>query len=140
MTESTKYIMYTPVHSDFLVYWTGRDIMKKYGGLPPNEKEYTKDVVEDFLIRLKSILKYGLWMKSRTNDDYIHVNQGQYLKPRVARLCFTELKISDSMLHADNFGPLGIGFKRFFVNNLILLSSYYLNILSTFTPNTSAIF
>jgi len=30
-------ILHTPTHSDYLVYWTGRKIMKKYGDLTANE-------------------------------------------------------------------------------------------------------
>ena len=79
-----------------------------------NDKKYGQNVVDEFLQRLKNILQYGLWMtKHRGKDDKIR----EFPKPKVSRVCFTELKISDSLLHADKFGPMGIGFKRLFVTN-----------------------
>jgi hypothetical protein len=64
-------------------------------------------------------------MRKREETDYIIVNKNKFPKPEVARLCFTELKISDSLLHANKFGPLGIGFKRFFVINRMGSPVYY---------------
>ncbi|MBU2103104.1 MAG: hypothetical protein KKF80_06880, partial [Candidatus Omnitrophica bacterium] len=75
--------------------------------------------------RLQDILEYGLWMRRREDVDCINVNKNKFSKPKVARLCFTELKISDSLLHANKFGPLGIGFKRFFVINRMDSPVYY---------------
>jgi len=120
-------ILHTPTHSDYLVYWTGRKIMKKYGDLTANEKLYPSKLVDEFLTRLKDILKYGLWMTKRFENDYIESRSGKFLKPNVARVCFTELKISDSSLHAKNFGPMGIGFKRFFVLNRLGSPVYYVS-------------
>lgn len=125
MTEKLNFITQAPAHSDFMVYWTGRDIMKKYGDLLPNAQSYKNDVITDFLKRLQDILEYGLWMRKHEGTDYIHVNKLKFPKPDVARLCFTELKISDSLLHARKFGPLGIGFKRFFIINRMGSPVYY---------------
>lgn len=111
------FILHAQTHSDYVVYWTGRKIMKKYGDLSANEKSYSPQVVDEFLIRLKNILKFGLWMTKRAKDDFIKTRNEKFLKPNVPRVCFTELKISDSLLHAKNFGPMGIGFKRLFVLN-----------------------
>lgn len=125
MTKEIEYIMHAPVHSDFLIYWTGRDIMKRHGSLSPNERNYSSEVVGEFISRLESILKYGLWMRKHEGTDHIKVNGKEFPKPNVARLCFTELKLSDSLLHAHKFGPLGIGFKRFFVINRLGSPVYY---------------
>lgn len=121
------FVLHAPTHSDYLVYWTGRKIMKKYGDLSANEKSYPSHVVDEFLSRLKDILKYGLWMTKRTKDDFIQTRNGTFLKPNVPRVCFTELKISDSLLHAKNFGPMGIGFKRLFVLNRLGSPVYYVS-------------
>jgi len=123
------FVLHAPTHSDNLIYWTGRDIIKDHGNLGPNEKEYKKEVVEAFLRRLADILEYGLWMTKRTKDDFIKIknNHKPFLKPNVPRVCFTELKLSDSILHAKNFGPLGIGFKRLFVTNRMGSPVYYIS-------------
>jgi len=93
-----------------------------------NQKNYTEEVVNEFLQRLKNILNFGLWMtKRRDGDDYIETKEGKFPKPYVPRVCFTELKISDSLLHADKFGPMGIGFKRLFVLNRIGSPVYYIS-------------
>jgi hypothetical protein len=125
MTKDIEYITHAPTHSDFLICWTGKDIMEKHGGLVANERQYSPVVVSDFIKRLQDILEYGLWMRKRKDIDHIKVNTFEFPKPEVARLCFTELKISDSLLHANKFGPLGIGFKRFFVVNRMGSPVYY---------------
>jgi len=186
-------VLHTPVHSDYLVYWTGRDIMRKYGivekkdfanlgfniedlwkhliqkqyidcsgnklpnffslatsssmdldiqfaqkkgqiykilynaSLSANQREYPDNLVKECLQRLKDILKYGLWMTKRKKADVVKIKHSTFLKPNIARVCFTELKISDSLLHAKNFGPLGIGFKRLFVVNRLGGPMFYIS-------------
>lgn len=112
------------MHSDILVHWTGRDIVGKYQkkypnvNFDPNAKKYPSEVVAAYLDRLKSLLKHGLWLtKHQNSDDYIFFNHVKFKKPKVPRVCFTELKISSSIWHAKNFGALGIGFKRFYLFN-----------------------
>lgn len=114
--------LYSPMHSDVLVHWTGRDIVNKYQkkypntDFDPNAKLYPDEVVKAYLYRLKSLLKYGLWLtEHQKGDDYIFFNYVKFKKPKVPRVCFTELKIGNSMWHAKNFGALGIGFKRFYL-------------------------
>lgn len=123
--KDVEYIMHAPNHSDYLIHWTGRDIMKKHKDLLPNARQYPDDVVDDYISRLKNILKYGLWMMKHEGEDNINVNQKEFKKPSVARVCFTELKISDSLMHAQHFGPLGLGFKRLFVVNRCGSPVYY---------------
>ena len=107
-----------PTHSDFLIHWTGRDIAKKHGIKRLNEKCYAPSIVNDYLDRLLNILKYGLWLtKRKGGEEYIKLNKRPIKKPTVARVCFTELKLSDSLLHARNFGSLGIGVKRYYLFN-----------------------
>ncbi|MFA5156808.1 MAG: hypothetical protein WC532_05390 [Candidatus Omnitrophota bacterium] len=63
-------------------------------------------------------------MTKRREDEtvVIYDNNGKRRKikrPETARICFTELRLSDARAHAKKFGRLGIGFKRFFVFNLL---------------------
>lgn len=116
--------LYSPMHSDVLVHWTGRDIVNKYQNkypnvdFDPNAKLYPNEVVNEYLDRIKSLLKDGLWLTEHQNgDDYIFFNGIKFKKPKVPRVCFTELKIGNSMWHAKNFGSLGLGFKRFYLFN-----------------------
>lgn len=123
---ASKPVKFAPEHSDLLIHWTGKDL------IDPDDlgaKTYPNDVVDAFLRRLKNILNHGLWMTKHEGDDYFDVNRRKILKPKVSRTCFTELKISDSMTHAINFGGLGIGFKRFYVINRMGSPVYYV-------PNT----
>ncbi len=123
MDSTNKPIKFAPEHSDLLIHWTGKDLLSP---ALLGEKNYSNDIVDAFLKRLKNILKHGLWMTKHDGDDYFEVNEKKILKPKV---CFTELKISDSMTHAINFGGLGIGFKRFYVINRRGSPMYYV-------PNT----
>lgn len=120
-----------PTHSDFIVHWTGHDIAKKHKITRVNDKNYEPSVVDDYLERLLSILKYGLWLTKREGDDYIRLESGDIKKPNAARVCFTELKLSDSYLHARNFGSLGIGVKRSFLFNRFGAPMHYVHT----TPN-----
>jgi hypothetical protein len=111
------YRQYKPAHSDFIIHWTGKDIDEKY------EKNWherhasttSPEATKEYLIWLKSILKYGLWMTFDRNDQCIINKETSFLRPPVARTCFTELKLSEARNHAYRFGRLGIGFKRFFL-------------------------
>jgi hypothetical protein len=105
------------VHSDFLIHWTGYDIDEKYdpGWWNRKETKINKTIIDPYLKRLKYILKYGLWMNRET--DFIEFKNQRIRIPVVARTCFTELKLSETWMHAQKFGRLGIGFKRMFVFN-----------------------
>lgn len=57
-------------------------------------------------------------MNRETDFIEFRNNRNKRIKiPVVARTCFTELKLSETWLHAQKFGRLGIGFKRMFVFN-----------------------
>ena len=116
-----------PSHSDFIVHWTGHDIAKTHGIKRINEISYAQSVVNDYLERLLNILRYGLWLTKKKGDSYIHLKSGDIKKPNVARACFTELKLSDSYLHARNFGALGIGVKRYFLFNRFGAPMHYVH-------------
>ncbi len=120
-----------PTHSDFIVHWTGHDIAKKHAIRRINERSYAPEAVNDYLERLLNILKYGLWLTKRKGNVYVYLKSGKIRKPNVARVCFTELKLSDSHLHAREFGALGIGVKRYFLFNRFGAPMHYVHC----TPN-----
>ncbi len=105
-------------HSDFLIHWTGKDIDEKY---QPDWTAEFQSITEDdkiinaYLERLKYILKYGLWMTKDNEPEILEANGEKFEKPLVARTCFTELKLSEARKHAQKFGRLGIGVKRYFL-------------------------
>ena len=106
--------MIKPAHSDYLIHWTGNDIDKQYHHwYRKKDTNLNKDIIEPYLERLKYILKYGLWMTA--GKDYIKFHGKKIKRPSFSRTCFTELKLSDAQAHAQKFGHLGIGFKRFFL-------------------------
>jgi len=123
------YKNYRPIHSDFIVHWTGRDIDQaedpKWN--ETHSVKTNRHVTHLYLDRLKSILKFGLWMTTDEEESYIKYNNNTYKRPLVARTCFTELKLSEVRNHAANYGRLGIGFKRLFIfNRLGGPMSYYM--------------
>lgn len=117
--KSTESVVNKSVHSDFLIHWTGYDIDREYdrGWWNRKETKINKSIIDPYLKRLKYILKYGLWMNRET--DFIELRNQKIKIPVVARTCFTELKLSETWMHAQEFGRLGIGFKRMFVFNRI---------------------
>ena len=105
------------IHSDFIIHWTGGDIDKKYDKCWHKEessKTIKEEIMEPYMERLKSILKYGLWMTIDEEEDKSLKELG-ICRPCVARTCFTELKLSETRTHAKRYGRLGIGFKRPFL-------------------------
>lgn len=105
------------IHSDFLIYWTGKDIDMKYQPDWNSDKASSadKETTDLYLRRLKNILRYGLWMTKDETVEFLEVNRNRFKKPFVARTCFTELKLSKARKHAEKFGRLGIGVKRYFL-------------------------
>jgi len=104
------------VHSDFLIYWTGKDLDNSFDAAwHDSEKSKTSDALTDLYIkRLHNILKYGLWM---TEEQEIKLSIGDETIPIPAtpKVCFTELKLSESRKHARQYARLGIGVKRPFL-------------------------
>jgi len=80
-------------------------------------------MTKKYLERLKSILKYGLWLNGSKEDECEFVCRDQEKKrpclqgkrPLREKVCFTELKLSQARPHAARYGRLGIAFKRPFV-------------------------
>lgn len=101
------------IHSDYLIHWTGKDIDREhdpswYG----SDKSKTDSNVDDrYLVRLRDILAYGLWM----TDEAGWSPSSTLIVPPAPVCCFTELKVSESRRHARQYGRLGIGVKRPFL-------------------------
>ena len=102
------------IHSDFLVHWTGKDLDAKYDpGWSACDKSVTdKDslISAAYIERLHNILKYGLWLTEELES--LRVEGTEIKLPSTPKLCFTELKLSESRTHARRYGRLGIGVKR----------------------------
>lgn len=102
------------IHSDFLIHWTGKDVDRDFD---PDWAKHPKGwsvaegiVAEKYVERLANILKYGLWMTVEPACTY-----GSIVLPDTPKCCFTELRLSESRRHAENYGRLGIGVKRPFL-------------------------
>jgi hypothetical protein len=125
--------------SNILVHWTGKDIDKndprmqetkivrwRKFPLRPIERPSLikkKEVIDDYIKRLRDILKFGLWMR---NDELLSRREikgcsredGRIKNTSgIARVCFTELKLSEARQHAYEYGRLGIGIKKMFLSN-----------------------
>lgn len=87
------------IHSKFLIHWTGNDT--------------TLDNKNSYINRLKDVLQNGLQM--RPGEETIYGAGGSYIKAEIARVCFTEIKLSQTEKHARMYGQLGVGFNRDFV-------------------------
>lgn len=108
------YRHYRPAHSNLIIHWTGIDIDDPCW-CSHHDSKTNDSVTEKYLDRLKSILKYGLWMTKNEKDQHVIINNQEIERPWVARTCFTELKLSEVRNHAAKYGRLGIGFKRPFL-------------------------
>lgn len=106
-----------PIHSGFLVHWTGKDIDDKYdpNWEQTNEPILRQDIITPYIDRLKNVLEYGLWMTTSDNDQPQYYQNKKIKRSPFYRTCFSELKLSEARVHAKKFGRLGIGVKRPFV-------------------------
>lgn len=125
------------IHSDFLIHWIGKDIDKKLDKDWNPEKPSSRmaeEVVKAYIDRLENTLKFGLWMKESNTSEILKINGNEFDKPKVARTCFTELKLSEVRKHAQKFGRLGIGLKRYYVFDRLGGPMHYLQ------PDTENLF
>jgi hypothetical protein len=97
-----------------------------YGKLEVPAKDKLEQLEDEYLMRLRSILKHGLWMNTPSDTDKepdsettLCVNKRPSrnisLPEDTARVCFTELRLSQARAHAERYGRLGIGVKPPFV-------------------------
>jgi hypothetical protein len=104
------------VHSDFLIHWTGKDLDLRYdaNSADSHHSRTSGELSGAYLARLCSIVKYGLWLTEEP-DCEANVGGHQVTIPSTPKICFTELKLSESRQHAKMYGRLGIGVKRPYV-------------------------
>jgi hypothetical protein len=109
------------IHSGFIIHWTGKDIDREYDKpwWESDKSKTTRDCTEAYIGRLRNILKHGLWMTEELIKEerkaILPFENNNISIPPIARVCFTELKLSDSRKHARKYGRLGIGVKRPFI-------------------------
>jgi hypothetical protein len=89
------------IHSTILVHWTGKKRI---------EKEPEPDRPGLYLERLVDYYERGLFAK-RTSENVIP----DMKMKNIIRLCFTEIRLSQTQVHARRYGRLGLGFARDFV-------------------------
>lgn len=104
------------IHSDFLIYWTGKDIDALYDKqwYEIDKSKTSKNCNDEYIKRIYNILTYGLWMTEEP-EEKLTFGEASLSVPAMPRVCFTELKLSESRTHAKQYGRLGIGVKRPFV-------------------------
>ncbi len=100
-------------HSKFVVHWTGQ---KDLEPLPDADK------TDQYALRLKDWYRNGLF--TRKTDELVirlprpgHGYVSKQKMKQLARLCFTEIRLSQAKSHSQRYGKLGIGFNRDFIAN-----------------------
>lgn len=101
------------VHSDYLIHWTGKDLDCSHDPhwAKNDRSTTTSELTEKYVKRLHAILKYGFWLTAES-ESTVRVDGVDIVIPSTPKICFTELKISESRNHARQYGRLGIGVKR----------------------------
>lgn len=122
------------LRSDFLVHWTGKDINRYYDTLTDSQRE-------EYVVRLRDTLlpsgpnaddsekTNGLWMTRREEVIYEKPGVNQRLATTLdfASTCFTEVKLSLTRRHTEQYGCLGFGFSRSFVLDRNGLPVFYID-------------
>jgi len=101
------------VHSDFLIHWTGKDFddPEKWRTQNSSTIEGDTPLGRAYVERLRSILEHGLWLTVEP-ETMLKTEHIDTAIPSTPKVCFTELKLSESRTHAKRYGRLGIGVKR----------------------------
>lgn len=94
------------IHSKFLIHWTGKDI-NKYN------REMTDELRKEYVEILNNDLQKGLYMSQ--GREKIYGKDNKCIEIKIAKVCFTEIKLTQTQEHAKRYGKLGIGFNRDFV-------------------------
>ena len=96
--------------SSLLTYWTGKHIERN----PDNLNEHTRT---EYLEILWSILDEGIWMNKIQEEILGWSDKGpdSIISMEVPMVCFTELRLSQSLPHRARYGLLGIVVDRQFV-------------------------
>jgi len=113
--------------SDYLVHWTGR-------GFPSSD---TAEGIQQYVDRLVSIFQHGLYLSVPETVDVLRsVNSDDVRLPNLPCICFTELRMRDSVHLAKDYGKMGVGFRRKYLmrygaNPVFYLPSARLGIVNT---------
>jgi len=91
------------MRSDFLVYWTGKDICVHPSAV--NDR-----VRERYIERLVDIKQHGFWM--RRCKEEIHGYGSSRMEFTGALTCFSEVRMSEAANHAGRYGLLGVAVTR----------------------------
>lgn len=95
------------IHSKFLIHWAGKKFHK------PPTAPLNDTLRAQYVETLISILDKGIEMNP--GKEEIYDLDGNILEAFVSRVCFTEIKLSQSSKHASQYGALGLGVDRDFV-------------------------
>jgi hypothetical protein len=103
------------IHSDFLIHWTGKDLDdeydKEWANADKSSIPETSELHRRYIARLRDTLKHGLWQTAEP-EQTIRAGTLTITIPSTPKMCFTELKVSESRRHAKRYGRLGIGVRR----------------------------
>ena len=94
------------IHSKFLIHWTGKDFHSRNSPL-------THDIREQYIERLRNDCQEGFFVQK--GRETIHGKGGTCVNANIARVCFSEVRLSQAEKHAKMYGMLGIGVHRDFV-------------------------
>lgn len=91
--------------SELLVHWTGK---KQVFGLTDESR-----ITDAYVDLIRRFYTDGLRFSLPHKDEIVHgAGTGSAPIPRTGMICFTELRLSDVEKHTDQYGRLGIGFRR----------------------------
>ena len=97
-----------PIHSSFLIHWTGKKQLTQASRANREEK------VRLYVDLLRDIMCDGFLMNA--GQETLHRRGGLRLEVhQLPYLCFSEVKVSQVKLHRKQYGSLGIGVSRDFV-------------------------
>lgn len=95
------------LHSRNIIHWTGRK------NINPQCKAMDNDLRQEYVKWLKEICQKGLYMNP--GEELIYGIGKKWIKASISRVCFTEIRLSQTQQHATRYGDLGIGFNREFI-------------------------
>ena len=93
------------IHSKFLIHWTGKDF--------DSGNNINNDIRKEYVKRLKNICEQGFRMNPGT--EKIWGINNKWIEITISRICFTEIRLSQTQEPPKRFGKLGIGVHRDFV-------------------------
>jgi hypothetical protein len=99
------------LHAKFLIHWTDGKFLEIR-----DDDERRRKYVE----RLKDTCLHGFWMQRKEPQDgvegeVLHGVAGSRITANIARVCFSEIRLSQVQNLAREYGGLGIGVHRSFI-------------------------